>query len=152
MIEPFILRYSRDFEVSTEREHRITACSSPSMLLDKTLASQPTRTSSSIKALGLAALLTFPLLAACSDDEPDANPNECRQASGPSTIALECKSGPSGADRTRAAETFRTHVALASSAAGIVRRQADGAVTWFSTCIADAIGQTILLAFTGDED
>ena len=98
-------------------------------------------------ARALAIVGTFSLVACSSDDAEEGG--QCRQASGPTSIAPECNADASSAERTRSAETFRTHVADASSAAGIARSQMDAATGWFVTCLGDAIAQTIAATIIG---
>lgn len=101
--------------------------------------------------LGLSLLAALVSVTACSDDEERSDPTECRSVSGTSSISAECSAGSGAPARRSAAEVFRSHVVVSSSAAGIALNFVDGAVGWFMSCVVDAVGRGLVSAITGSD-
>ncbi len=91
----------------------------------------------------------FVLLQGCSDDEKE--PEQCRSASGPVSVAPTCSADANAKARTNQAEAFRTHVAASSTAAGIAFRQLNGVTAWLMSCVAEAVVDVVVGAFTGQD-
>ncbi len=100
--------------------------------------------------LAVVSFAALPMLPGCSDNEPNETKCEATK-SGPTAVAPACSTEASSSERTLVAETFRAHAVDASSIAGMARRQVDGAVAWFGTCIADVIVKSIADAFIGTQ-